>query len=53
MDNDLDLDLCCLTLNEVVFEVTLDGVYKHISEERIKQLDRLARFQPYGYTTAH
>ena len=52
MAEDLHMDFWSLSLNDdVQFEVTLDGVYQHISAERVKLLDRLARFQSYGYTT--
>ena len=49
-------DLCLLLESldlhrEVTVTVTLDGVYNHIPEWRVRQLDRIARFYPYGYTT--
>lgn len=37
--------------DNVQFIVILDGAEKHISKDRLRVLDRLARFQPYGYTT--
>lgn len=40
-----------LDLSETVVTITLEGVNKHFSIEKIKFLDRIARFQPYGYTT--
>ena len=51
MEDELHLDFCSLSLTEVRFEITLEGVFKHISQDRVKLLDRLARFQEYGYTT--
>ena len=52
MGDGLDVNFWRLSLeDDVLFEITLDGVYQHISAERVKLLDRLARFQYYGYTT--
>ena len=50
-DNDLNLAFHSLNLGVVQFKVIFDGVFRHISRERIRVLDRIVRFQPYGYTT--
>ena len=51
MDDDLDMAFRSLSLGVVRFEITFDGVYRHIPADRVKVLDRIVRFQPYGYTT--
>ena len=40
-----------LSLGDVRTRVTFTGVYKHIPRDRVRVLDRIVRFQPYGYTT--
>ena len=54
----MDLEDLCTYLNvislntrEVSFSVTLDGVYQHIPEWRVRQLNRIARFYEYGFAT--
>lgn len=33
------------------FTITFNGVKNHIEDNRVRQLDRIARFYPNGYTT--
>lgn len=46
---DLSEEFESLNLFETKFMVTLSGIHKHIPPERIRILDRIARF--YGHTT--
>ena len=41
----------CSIQQPISFCVSLENAHKHIPYERLKILNRLARFQPYGYTT--
>lgn len=36
---------------EPKFYITFDGIYKYFTVEKVIKLDRIARFNPYGYTT--
>ena len=45
----MDLSACLESLDLVDFTITLDGVYQHFTPDRIRMLDRIARF--HGYTT--
>lgn len=36
---------CCIST--VTFYVTLEGADKHFSRDKIRMLNRIARFQPY------
>lgn len=36
-------------MDELPVEISLDGVYQHFTPERIRALDRIARF--HGHTT--
>ena len=41
----------CFISDFVEFIVRFEDASKHIDPERLKLLDRIARFQPYGYIT--
>ena len=46
------MDLCARlkSLDLVDFTITLDGVYLHFTPDRIRMLDRIARFHEYTTT---
>lgn len=46
-------DLCreLTSLSLIDTKVAFEGVQRHIPRWRLRELDRIVRFFPYGYTT--